>query len=140
MMKTVSGRGQAQQDGQVGVLPQGAEGFLRAVGRGGKAVGSQAHPGQDRDQGHLVKEMRVLDEFGIAEYGAGDLPENAFGGGTVFRFHADSPEWRPVPWPHKKIQFQRTLRYKFGNISSTLSKKYQYYWPWYQEIIKMAGV
>ena len=59
--KNGQGGGQGQEDGQVGMLAQGAEGFLRAVGRGGEAVGAQADPGQQRHQGELVENGRVLD-------------------------------------------------------------------------------
>ena len=71
------GRGQGQEDGQVGVLAQDLESLFRAVGGGREAVGAEADPGQDRDQGELVEEGRILDVAGLPDQGPPDLPADA---------------------------------------------------------------
>ncbi len=65
--KDGEGRGQGQEDGQVGVAAESLESLLGTVGRGRRAVRAQADPGQERDQGQLVEEGRVLDVPGRAE-------------------------------------------------------------------------
>jgi hypothetical protein len=83
------GHGQAQGDGEVGVVSQGAEGFFRAVTGGGEPIGAQAHPGKKGDQGNVMKNMGVQWVFGPSEQPFSKLCE-----------HCERPQRkkkRPVP-------------------------------------------
>ena len=59
--------GETEEYGQVGVRPQIAKGFLRAVGRGGQGVGPQAYPREEGDQGDLVENVRIANVAGGSE-------------------------------------------------------------------------
>jgi hypothetical protein len=58
------------------VAAQGPEGFFRPVGRGRKSVCSQAYPGQEGDQGELMKDVRVEGIFCVANEPAAEFFEH----------------------------------------------------------------
>src|SRR6185369_11989944 len=85
------------EDRQRGVFTQGAEGLLGTIGRGGQSVGSQTDPGQNRDQGQLVKQMRIFKVFRAADYGADELLQRRCYLLSFRPFHHDPRLWRYLP-------------------------------------------
>ena len=77
---------QGQENREVGVRPEGPEGFLGAVGRGGEAVRAEPDPGQKRDEGDVVEDPgiqripRLPDENGLDRIGQGFGPLSRRGG------------------------------------------------------------
>ena len=67
--------------------PQGLEGLLRTVRRRGQAVGPQADPCQDGDQGYLVEDGGFVDVPGSADEPLQDPLAEVSGLGGLIRFH-----------------------------------------------------
>ena len=66
----MSGRGEGEKDGEVGVGAEGPERLFRAVGRGREAVSAEADPGEEGDEAQLVEERGVPYVFRPADDGS----------------------------------------------------------------------
>ena len=73
MMNTVSPVKQRHADREVGVRPERLERLLGTVGRRRQPVGSQAHPGEERNQRDGVKKPGVVKIARLAEQRPAEL-------------------------------------------------------------------
>ena len=47
-------------EGKIGVFAKFAECFVGSVGAGGKPVGTQTNPCQERNEGDMMKDLRII--------------------------------------------------------------------------------
>jgi hypothetical protein len=105
-------RSNGEECGKIDMIPQRFEGLLGTVRGGGKSVGTQPDPREDRDQGNLVEDGGIFQAFGSSDNEMPQPCEGRFIPSCVrLRFlRIPSPDLSVVRWRSQRTFTCRNVR------------------------------